>query len=73
MTPEEAIKRMKRRNTNCVRWSKGDVTIEYRYIPATAARNWDGSSAGSGNDPNQTILQRMTWETGCNPRFSNYW
>jgi hypothetical protein len=69
---EEAVKRMSRRGKKSVSWTLKDRTVE-KYIPATAARNWDGSSAGSGNDPNQEILQRMTWANDGKPRFSNWW
>lgn len=55
---EEAIKRMARRSTQRVCWTLAGRQIEFRRIPATAARNYDGSLAGDGNDPNRIILQK---------------
>lgn len=71
--PKEATKRMSRRNTQCVSWTLNGVTVEWKRIPATMARNWDGSLAGAGNDPNQVILQRMTWHDDRMPTYSNWW
>lgn len=72
-TWQEAITRMSRRGSKSVRWTLADRVIEYKYIPATSARNYDGSSAGAGQDPNTTILQQMVWRDGGQPRFSNQW
>lgn len=69
----EAIARMQRRSKTSIQWTTLGLTVRWRYIPATAVRNWDGSPAGSGNDPNQQVLERMTWQDGGVPRFSNYW
>lgn len=69
----EAIKRMSRRSSKSVSWTLKGMTVEWRYIPATAARNWDGSSAGSEEDPNRIILQQKVWRDGSNPRFTNWW
>lgn len=73
MTQQEAITRMNRRGTKQVQWTLSDRIVRFRYIPATSARNWDGSMAGSGNDPNQEILELMTWVEGGTPRFTNWW
>lgn len=70
---DEAAKRMKRRNVKSVRWTLVGKTIEYRYVPATAARNYDGSSAGGGQDPDRIILQQMIWREGAAPHYSNRW
>ncbi|KAM3091147.1 hypothetical protein ACKFKG_26840 [Phormidesmis sp. 146-35] len=70
---EEAVTRMTRRKKKSVRWTLRDVTVRWDYIPASSARNWDGSSAGQEQDSNKEILQRMTWRDGGEPRFSNWW
>lgn len=70
---EIARARMKNRATKSVTWTLKDLTVSWQYIPATAAKNWDGSPAGHGNDPSQEILQKMTWRSGSAPRFTNYW
>jgi hypothetical protein len=60
----EAIKRMKKRHTKTIRWTLKDITVEWLLIPATEAKNWDGSPAGQGNKPHQEILSRMVWKEG---------
>jgi len=70
---EEAVKRMKRRGKKSVQWSLKNVTVEWKYIPQTSARNYDGSAAGVGNDPNKEVLQQTVWRFGNLPRFSNWW
>jgi hypothetical protein len=71
ITFQEAIKRMKRRGTKSIRWTFPDKQIEYQYIPSNLMRNYDGSSAGSGEDPNKIVLQQKVWRNGDHPRFSN--
>jgi hypothetical protein len=70
---EQAVKRMSARSSKALKWTLKGVTIEWRYIPATSARNWDGSSAGGGQDASKEILQRMVWKDGACPRFTNWW
>ena len=70
---EEAVARMQRRGKQSVRWTLKGITIEWKYIPATEARNYDGSSAGHGQDSNKIILQRMVWREGKDPRYTNWW
>lgn len=70
---DEARKRMQSRKSRRVCWTYPHMIVEFKLISAHQARNWDGSSAGQGNDLNQTILQRMTWVNGQSPRFTNWW
>jgi hypothetical protein len=70
LLPEEAIRRMKRRNTKEVTWTLSEVTIRWRYIDGKNARNWDGSRAPN---PNTTALELMVWRKDQHPRFTNYW
>lgn len=70
---EEAVSRMVRRGKKSVRWTLKNVTVEWKYIPATEVRNYDGSAAGAGNDPSKEVLQQTTWKLGGLPRFSNWW
>jgi hypothetical protein len=70
---EEVVKRMARRRKKSIKWTLETVTVEWKYIPATEAKNYDGSDAGSGNDPAQEVLQQTTWKLGGSPRFSNWW
>ncbi|MEG5173260.1 hypothetical protein [Microcoleus sp. B3-D7] len=69
----EATRRMQARQKKSVVWTLKDMTVEWQIIPATQARNWDGSPAGQGNDPHQEILSRMVLKKGCHPRFTNWW
>ncbi|OKH45323.1 hypothetical protein NIES2101_26825 [Calothrix sp. HK-06] len=52
----EAVKRMRARNKQTVSWTLSEQTVEWSYIPATSARNYDGSAAGDAQDPNRIIL-----------------
>lgn len=70
---QEAISRMSRRKSTKVEWTLADRTIRFSSIPATAAKNWDGSTAGEGNNPEQKILEQMVWEQGKAPRYTNWW
>lgn len=69
----EAVKRMRARNKQTVSWTLSEQTVEWSYIPATSARNYDGSAAGDGQDPNRIILQRIVWQHGEAPRYTNFW
>ena len=69
----EAASRMARRGVKQVAWTLPGCKIEWSYISADKARNWDGSPAGSGNDPNRQILQLMVWREGGLPRYTNWW
>ena len=69
----EAIARMQRRNKKSVCWTLKNETIRWRYIRATSARNWDGTPAGEGNDPNKEILEKMIHRNEQPPRFTNFW
>lgn len=68
----EAVKRMRRRNKQSVSWTLSELTVEWSYIRATEARNYDGSSAGHGHNPNRIILQRIVWQD-CQARYTNFW
>ncbi len=69
----EAKTRMKRRGTNTVQWTGADGIVEWRYIRATEARNWNGSSSLNWNgDPHKKILSRKVVIDG-RAMFSNWW
>ena len=70
---DEATRRMQARQKKSICWTLKDMTVEWRFIPATQAKNWDGSPAGQGNNPHQEILSRMVWREGSQPRFTNWW
>ena len=70
---QEAIRRMTCRNTRSIRWTLYDVTIEWKYIKASQARNYDGTLAGDGLNPNAVVLQQMVWKVGSEPRYTNHW
>lgn len=69
----EAVKRMQARKKQSISWTLLGLIVEYQYIPATSARNYDGSAAGDGQDPNRIILQRIVWRNGEAPRYTNFW
>lgn len=69
----EALKRMQRRTCKSVQWSLPHATIRFSMIPATGAKNWDGSPAGQGQDASQTILEKMYWPDGGEPHYTNWW
>jgi hypothetical protein len=56
-----------------VTWKTSDRIIEFKFIPATHVRNWDGSAAGEGNDPNQIILQKKVTQKGRRNYYQNWW
>ncbi|MCT7965149.1 hypothetical protein NG799_02220 [Laspinema sp. D1] len=69
----EAIARMNRRETSQVQWTGTDGIVEWKYIKASEARNWDGSSnLNYDGDPNKKILQRKVTINGRST-FSNWW
>ncbi|BDA75964.1 hypothetical protein CAL7716_101300 (plasmid) [Calothrix sp. PCC 7716] len=68
----EAVKRMKRRNKQSVSWTLSELTVEWSYIPATEARDYNGSAGGYGHNPSRIILQRIVWRDG-EARYTNYW
>jgi len=70
---QEAIERMKRRDTRSIQWTLKSRQIRFRYIQSTAARNWDGTGAGAGNDPSAIILEKTVWVAGQPPRYTNWW
>jgi hypothetical protein len=69
---EEAIVRMNWRSTDCVQWTLREATIRFQKIRAANARNWDGSAAGDDTNPDKIILEKMFWQTGRNPRYTNW-
>lgn len=73
LNKEQAVRRMTQRSLKTIKWTLKGVTVEWRYIPATSCRNWDGSVAGEGQPPNKEILQRMVWWDGEHPRYTNWW
>lgn len=70
---QEALRRMDRRNSDRVTWTLKDITVEYAKIPASQARNWDGTPAGTSGDPNKVIIQKKTVIFGRDPRYTNWW
>jgi hypothetical protein len=76
---QEAIKRMTRRGTQKVSWTLPGIEVEWSYIPATAVRNYDGTPAGSGNDPSRVVLQQVVYrECGAEDAkngtsYTNHW
>lgn len=69
----EATKRMARRDKQAIRWTLADMTVEWKYIEARQARNYDGSHAGNDSTPNAVVLQQMVWREGSTPRYTNHW
>ncbi|MGF1673165.1 MAG: hypothetical protein ACFCUV_05675 [Rivularia sp. (in: cyanobacteria)] len=70
---QEAIKRMKHRNKRVICWTLDSVIVEYKYISANKARNWDDSFADKNEKPNRIILQRAVWQDGFHSRYTNWW
>lgn len=70
---DEAVARMKKRNTSKISWTLKNVRIEWEYIPATNVRNYDGTYAGSGNNPEQKVLQCLIQREGRMPTYTNFW
>jgi hypothetical protein len=69
----EATTRMNRRGTEKVQWTGTDAIVEWSYIKASDARNWDGSSnLNFDGDPNKKILQRKV-TINSRSMFSNWW
>lgn len=68
-----AIARMKKRGTKKVSWTYLDKRIEFSYISANMARNYDGSHAGFPSDPERLIVQRKVQCNGRLPHYTNYW
>lgn len=71
--PQEAMQRMKKRAATSIQWTLPHATIRFSMIPATSAKNWDGSPAGQGQDASKTILEKMYWADGSTPRYTNWW
>lgn len=68
-----AIARMKKRGAKKVSWTYPDKKIEFSYIPAALARNYDGSHAGFPSNPTRLIIQRKVHCNGRLPHYTNYW
>lgn len=70
---KEATTRMNRRGTDKIQWTGTDKIVEWRYLTASAALHWDGSSnLNFDADPNKTICFRKVTVDGRS-MFSNWW
>jgi len=69
----EAVKRMRLRKTFSITWTLKTIQVEWSYIRATQVKNYDGTPAGDGQDPDRIVLQQMTWRNGHKRRYTNHW
>jgi hypothetical protein len=66
-----AIEQMTKTGNDSVESSENGLKVEWSWIRASEAKDYDGTHAGWPSD-DRWVLQKIVWK-GSVPRYTNFW